>query len=97
MFIRELLALYVYNYFEMINPTCSFSLPLSFGKLKYLHCYFLNSMGASGYSLKFLGEKLDSGFHIGALLSGEGLGPEKVVTNISENKSQSSRCCFSSN
>ena len=40
--------------------------------------------------VKFLGEKLDSGFHIGALLSGEGLGPEKVVTNISENKSQSS-------
>ena len=36
-----------------------------------------------------MGEKLDSGFHIGALLSGEGLGPEKVVTNISENKSQS--------
>ena len=36
MFIRELLALYVYNYFEMINPTCSFSLPLSFGILKYL-------------------------------------------------------------
>ena len=35
MFIRELLALYVYNYFEMINPTCSFSLPLSFGRLKY--------------------------------------------------------------
>ena len=37
-----------------------------------------------------MGEKLDSGFHIGALLSGEGLGPEKVVTNISENISQSS-------
>ena len=36
MFIRELLALHVYNYFEMINPTCSFSLPLSFGRLKYL-------------------------------------------------------------
>ena len=35
MFIRELLALYVYDYFEMINPTCSFSLPLSFGTLKY--------------------------------------------------------------
>ena len=38
MFIRELLALYVYNYFEMINPTCSFSLPLSFGTLKYGWC-----------------------------------------------------------
>ena len=29
MFIRELLALYVYNYFEMINPTCSFFSKLS--------------------------------------------------------------------
>ena len=41
MFIRELLALYVYNYFEMINPTCSFSLPLSFGTLKYVDKTFI--------------------------------------------------------
>ena len=53
MFIRELLALYVYNYFEMINPTCSFSLPLSFGTLKYIEIESY-MMGEKKIKLRFL-------------------------------------------